>query len=60
MKRTIGLYEGVALYVVAVLGSVPFRFYDPVRSIVEDTKEIIENDYWKTYYLQDIALEVGS
>lgn len=33
--------------------------YDPVRSMVEDTKEIIENKYWKTYNLHDIALEVG-
>ncbi len=33
--------------------------YDPLESIIEDTKGIIENNYWKNIHLHDIASDVG-
>ncbi|WHY81655.1 Ada metal-binding domain-containing protein [Siminovitchia fortis] len=33
--------------------------YDPLESIIEDTKEIIENKYWKNIHLNTLAEEVG-
>ncbi|MFD2132409.1 bifunctional transcriptional activator/DNA repair enzyme AdaA [Pseudogracilibacillus auburnensis] len=33
--------------------------YDPLHSIIKDTKEIIENQYWKNIHLNDIAAKVG-
>ncbi|MBT2217902.1 helix-turn-helix domain-containing protein [Virgibacillus dakarensis] len=33
--------------------------YDPIKSIIEDTKEMIKNNFWKNIHLNDMAAEVG-